>query len=52
MKKILMLLVVLGIANLGMAQEVRRAGGRLPLSVVDSRCQFVESPWGGPKGNA
>jgi hypothetical protein len=45
-KKILMLLAISGIASLAMAQEVRRPSGRVMPSVVDSRCQYVESMWG------
>jgi len=46
MRKTLMLLAILAIANLGMAQEVRRPTGRMTPSVVDPQCQYLESIWG------
>lgn len=45
-KKILILLAVMSIANLAMAQQIRRPTGRMMPSVVDSRCQYIESIWG------
>jgi len=45
-KKILMLLAILSIANLAIAQQIRRPTKRVSPVIADARCIYMESIWG------